>query len=69
MVKPQFTRKKFDANVAQSERHMELLWIALGSPKDDGWTDDVDLLVGHLGSLSPDDRVANTPCSRITCIV
>lgn len=45
MVKPQFTRKKFDQNVANSERHMDLVFMALGIPKADGWTDDVDLLV------------------------
>ncbi|KAI1380490.1 cytochrome P450 [Hypoxylon crocopeplum] len=53
MVKPQFTRRRFDQNVANSERHMQLLFTALGEPKEDGWTDDVDLL-GHLYRLTMD---------------
>lgn len=47
MVKPQFTRQRFDQNVADSERHMQLVFTALGQPKVDGWTNDVDLLVIH----------------------
>lgn len=53
MVKPQFTRKKFDENVANSERHMQLVFTALGNPGANGWTDDIDLLVvtpKHHGS-------------------
>ncbi|KAI0386468.1 cytochrome P450 [Hypomontagnella monticulosa] len=53
MVKPQFTRKKFDQNVANSERHMDLVFMALGEPKADGWTEDVDLL-DHLYRLTMD---------------
>jgi cytochrome P450 len=46
MVRPQFTRKNFDANLRDSERHMQLVYTALGEPGRDGWTGDVDLLVG-----------------------
>ncbi|KAI0011489.1 cytochrome P450 [Xylariaceae sp. FL0662B] len=53
MVKPQFTRKKFDRNVANSERHMRLIFTALGTPGADGWTDDVDLM-GHVYRLTMD---------------
>ncbi|KAI0888404.1 cytochrome P450 [Annulohypoxylon maeteangense] len=53
MIKPQFTRRRFDQNVADSERHMELVFTALGKPKADGWTDDVDLL-DHLYRLTMD---------------
>lgn len=45
MVKPQFTRRRFDQNIADSERHMQLVFTAFGQPKENGWTDDVDLLV------------------------
>ncbi|KAI1453327.1 cytochrome P450 [Annulohypoxylon moriforme] len=53
MVKPQFTRRRFDQNVADSERHMELVFTALGKPQANGWTDDVDLL-DHLYRLTMD---------------
>ncbi|XXG95507.1 hypothetical protein Hte_001771 [Hypoxylon texense] len=53
MVKPQFTRRRFDQNVADSERHMQLVFTALGQPKENGWTDDVDLL-DHLYRLAMD---------------
>lgn len=45
MVRPQFTRRRFDANLADSERHMQLVFTALGEPGLEGWTEDVDLLV------------------------
>lgn len=45
MVRPQFTRRRFDANLADSERHMQLVFTALGEPGPEGWTKDVDLLV------------------------
>ncbi|KAK0629352.1 cytochrome P450 [Bombardia bombarda] len=53
MVRPQFTRKRFDANVADSERHMQLIFTALGAPGADGWTDDVNLL-DHMYRLTMD---------------
>lgn len=53
MVRPQFTRKRFDANLADSERHMQLVFCALGQPGGDGWTADVDLL-DHLYRLTMD---------------
>ncbi|KAI1073389.1 cytochrome P450 [Whalleya microplaca] len=53
MVKPQFTRRKFDRNVANSDRHMNLLFRALGEPGADGWTHDVDLM-DHMYRLTMD---------------
>lgn len=53
MVRPQFTRKRFDANLADSERHMQLIFTALGAANADGWTDDVDLL-DHMYRLTMD---------------
>lgn len=47
MVKSQFTRRRFDANVANSERHMQLIFTALGPFDNEGWSDEVDLLVSH----------------------
>lgn len=48
MVRPQFTRKRFDGNLRESERHMQLVFLALGEPGSDGWTGDVDLLVSLI---------------------
>jgi len=45
MVRTQFTRKKFDANVADSERHMQLAFRAFGSVDEHGWTGEFNLLV------------------------
>lgn len=56
MVRPQFTRRRFDANLAESERHMQLVFTALGGPGADGWTEDVDLLVSSFDSLSKPRR-------------
>ncbi|KAK1833725.1 cytochrome P450, partial [Podospora conica] len=53
MVRPQFTRKRFDANVADSERHMQLLFSAFGPAAEDGWTADVNLL-DHMYRLTMD---------------
>ncbi|KAK3395166.1 cytochrome P450 [Podospora didyma] len=53
MVRPQFTRKRFDANVADSERHMQLIFLALGRPGNDGWTGEVNLL-DHMYRLTMD---------------
>ncbi|KAJ4423678.1 hypothetical protein N0V82_001701 [Gnomoniopsis sp. IMI 355080] len=53
MVRPQFTRRRFDANLADSERHMQLVFTALGKPGPEGWTEDVDLL-DHLYRLTMD---------------
>ncbi|KAK0719231.1 cytochrome P450 [Lasiosphaeris hirsuta] len=53
MVRPQFTRRRFDANVADSERHMQLIFAALGAPAADGWTADVNLL-DHMYRLTMD---------------
>lgn len=53
MVRPQFTRKRFDANVAESERHMQLIFTALGVPGPDGWTEEVNLL-DHMYRLTMD---------------
>lgn len=48
MVRPQFTRRRLEANLAESERHVRLVFAALGEPGVDGWTGDVDLLVSAL---------------------
>ncbi|KAI2628676.1 cytochrome P450 [Hypoxylon sp. NC1633] len=53
MLKPSFTRKKLEINVGQSDRHLELIFVALGEPKTDGWTDNVDLM-DHLYRMTMD---------------
>jgi cytochrome P450 len=56
MVRPQFTRRRFDKNVAESERHMQLLFRALEGKSGcntGGWTEEVDMM-DHMYRLTMD---------------
>ncbi|KAK0648976.1 cytochrome P450 [Cercophora newfieldiana] len=53
LIRTQFTRKNFDANIADSERHMQLTFKAFGPVNADGWTGEVNLM-DHVYRLSMD---------------